>query len=345
MEKERSKKMRKKEEKIDFVITWGSNDDPEWRKQYEYYSAKAGRNVDNSVHRYRRWDMLHFLFRGIDRYASWVNKIYFITNAIPPKWMNTEHPKLVVLNDSDIVPQQYLPTFNCFPIEFNFHRIDGLCDHFVYFCDDMFILDEIRPTHFFKNGLPCDKGIMSAKSHSMPIVYDNTCFMANALLNLHFEKNKVIRKFFFKWYPPLHPGIVKHNLRYLGLSKFPGFECNHLPQIYLKKTYYDLWKHCESELSRTCASKFRSYGDICPTIIRYWQLASGNFTPSDIYKYGAFFHISDENISESIDYIIHQRKKIVCLNDDVEITHFEDNKQRLHKAFEMLFPEKSSFEL
>ena len=24
--------------KIDFVITWGSNDDPEWRKQREYYS-------------------------------------------------------------------------------------------------------------------------------------------------------------------------------------------------------------------------------------------------------------------------------------------------------------------
>ena len=34
------------DKKIDFVITWGSNDDPEWRIQYEYYSAKAGRTVD-----------------------------------------------------------------------------------------------------------------------------------------------------------------------------------------------------------------------------------------------------------------------------------------------------------
>ena len=44
--------------KIDFVITWGGNDDPEWRKQREYYSAKAGRTIDNSIYRYRGWDLL-----------------------------------------------------------------------------------------------------------------------------------------------------------------------------------------------------------------------------------------------------------------------------------------------
>ena len=154
--------------KIDFVITWGSNDDPEWRKQYEYYSAKAGRTIDSSVYQYRSWDTLHFLFRGIEKFAPWVNKVYFITNANPPKWMNTQHPKLVVLNDKDIVPPQYMPTFSCFPIEFNFHRIEGLSDRFVYFCDDMFIIDTVLPTHFFRNGLPCDMGIMSALSHNKP---------------------------------------------------------------------------------------------------------------------------------------------------------------------------------
>lgn len=333
------------DEKIDFVITWGSNDDPEWRKQYEYYSVQAGRTVDNSVYRYRSWDMLHFLFRGIEKFAPWVNKVYFITNAHPPKWMNTQHPKLVVLNDKDVVPSQYMPTFSCFPIEFNFHRIEGLSDKFVYFCDDMFLLDSVSPTHFFKKGLPCDMGIMSAVSHYKPAIYDNCCFMAKALVNINFEKKEAVRKHFFKWYPLQHPRVVKNNLRYILLRKFPGFAMNHLPQIYLKKTFDEIWKYCEKDLSRTCASKFRSYGDVSPTLIRYWQLASGNFTPCNVYKYGRVFYLCDENISESVDCIRNQRKKIVCLNDGEHVVHFEDYKKRLLEAFEQILPDKCGFEL
>ena len=331
--------------KIDFVITWGSSDDPEWRKQREYYSAKAGRTIDNSIYRYRGWNLLHYLFRGIEKYASWVNKIYFITNANPPKWMNTNHPKLVVLNDKDVVPPQYMPTFNCYPIEFNFHRIEGLSDKFVYFCDDMFIIDEVYPSHFFRKGLPCDLGVMSAVSHLLPNVYDNTCFMAKALLNQHFDKKKAVRKNLFKWYPPAHPRVALANMRSIRLPKFPGFTLNHLPQIYLKKTYEEIWKHCEEELSRTCASKFRSYGDICPTFIRYWQLASGYFTPCNVYKYGRTFFLCDEIIDETVDCICHQKKRIICLNDGDHVTHFEENKEKLHKAFEIILPDKSSYEL
>ena len=334
-----------KDVKIDFVITWGSNDDSEWRKQYEYYSAEAGRTIDNSIYRYRNWDMLHYLFRGIEKYAPWVNKVFFITNANPPKWMNTHHPKLVILNDKDIVPSQYMPTFSCYPIEFNFHRIEGLSDKFVYFCDDMFILDEVHPTHFFKKGLPCDIGIMSAINNWTPTIYSNTCFMAKALVNSHFDKKKAVRNHFFKWYSPMHPRLILTNLRYIRLPRFPGFAFNHLPQIYLKKTYDEIWKYCGDELSRTCASKFRSYGDVCPTLIRYWQLASGNFTPCNIYKYGKVFYLNDKNISESVDCIYHQKKKLVCLNDGEHVAHFENYKERLQKAFEKIFPEKSGFEL
>lgn len=332
------------EEKIDFVITWLDDSDPEWRKEFEFYSAKAGRIVDLSKSRFRSWDNLHFLFRGIEKYAKWVNKIYFVSNANPPKWMNTKHPKLVVLNDRDIVPSQYLPIFSCFPVEFNFHRIEGLSEKFVYFCDDMFLLDEVLPTDFFRNGLPCDLPMMTAISHPYPTVYDNCCFMAKALINSHFEKKKVIRDNFFKWYCLKYPKTLT-NLKYIRTPFFPGFDLNHLPQIYLKKTYEEIWKYCRTELERTCASKFRSFGNISPTLIRYWQLASGNFTPCNIYKYGGVFHLSEDNISDSIDCICHQRKKIVCLNDCENVSDFENFKERIIKAFEMTLPNKCSFEL
>jgi hypothetical protein len=209
----------------------------------------------------------------------------------------------------------------------------------------MFLLDSVSPTHFFKKGLPCDIGIMSAVCHYKPNVYDNCCFMAKALVNLNFDKKKVIKENFFKWYPPTIPRVVRANLRYLSLSRFPGIAMNHLPQIYLKKTFEEIWKYCENDLSRTCASKFRSYGDVSPTLIRYWQLVSGNFTPCDVFKYGSVFYLCDRNISESVDCICHQSKKIVCLNDGEHVTHFEDYKKRLLDAFEQILPDKCGFEL
>ena len=333
------------DEKIDFVITWGRNTDPEWRKQYEYYAAQYGRSVDKSVYRYRSWDTLHFLFRGIEKYAPWVNKVFFITNANPPQWMNTEHPKLVFLNDKDVVPSQYMPTFSCYPIEFNFHRIKGLSDKFVYFCDDMFLLDDVLPKHFFRKGLPCDICDLSASSNTQPNVYDNSCFMAKALINKHFSKIAAARKGPLKMYPPSLPMVALKNLRFFMLPTFPGFHMNHLPQIYLKKTFDEIWKYCEEDLSRTCASKFRSYGDISPTLIRYWQLASGNFTSCNVYKYGQVFYLSDQNISACVDCISHRKKRIICINDGDHVTHFEENKKRILEALETILPDKSGFEL
>ena len=54
----------------------------------------------------------------------------------------------------------YLPTFNINSIELNLHRIKGLSEHFVFFNDDMFLIDSVRPEDFFKNGFPCDLSLI-----------------------------------------------------------------------------------------------------------------------------------------------------------------------------------------
>ncbi len=38
----------------------------------------------------------------------------------------------------------------------NLHRIQELSEHFVYFNDDMFLIDKVEKTDFFRNGKPCD---------------------------------------------------------------------------------------------------------------------------------------------------------------------------------------------
>ena len=138
------------EEKIDFVITWVDDSDPKWRKEFEYYSAQDRRTINTDACRYRDWDTLRYWFRGVEKFAPWVNKIYFVTYGHLPKWLNTDNSKLVIVKHEEFIPAEYLPTFNSFAIEFFFHKIEGLSEKFVYFNDDMFLIDSVSPERFFK---------------------------------------------------------------------------------------------------------------------------------------------------------------------------------------------------
>ena len=92
-------------------------------------------------------------------------------------------------------------------------------------------------------------------------------------------------------------------------------------------------------------NKFRSFGDTAPWLLKFWQLVSGDFMPYNVNKDGKFFSIEDEQMSQIIDYIIHQRGKMVCLNDSDDIHHFEKDKKQLLEAFNILMPKKCRFEL
>ena len=140
--------------KIDFVVTWVDGNDPEWRKQKNEYSPKKTEEADAC--RYRDMDIFNYWFRAVETYAPWVNKVYLVTWGHLPTWLNTNHPKLVVVKHEDYIPEEYRPTFSSRPIELNFHRIQGLSEHFVTFNDDTIINAPITPEFFFKKGLPCD---------------------------------------------------------------------------------------------------------------------------------------------------------------------------------------------
>lgn len=137
-------------EAIDCVILWVDGSDPEWIAQKNKYAGIKIENVDNKEDRYRDWDTLKYLFRGIEKYASWFRKVFLVTCGQIPEWIDTSYPKLEIVFHEEFIPEQYLPTFNSHTIELNLHRIKELSNEFVYFNDDMFILRKTRPTDFFK---------------------------------------------------------------------------------------------------------------------------------------------------------------------------------------------------
>ena len=328
--------------KIDFVIAWVDGNDKEWQKEKNKYNPNPS-IVDCRENRYRDWENLKYLFRGIEKYASWVNKVFFITCGHLPNWLNTNNNKLVIVNHKDYIPEQYLPTFSANPIELNLHRIKDLSENFVYFNDDMFILKNVLPEDFFCNNKPCDSAILS------PIIsYDKDGFAKlvqnnMAIINTYFIKNECIKKNFTKWINFKYGKELLRSFCMMPWKHFTGFMDIHIPTSLKKETYKVLWDKEFDILNNTSMSKFRNNNiDVNQWLIRYWQLCSGDFVPRSI-KFCAKFQYTENN-EKLYNSIIHQKYKVICLNDIVGKYDFEKEKIRTIEAFEKILPEKCSFE-
>ena len=186
---------------IDFVITWVDGNDPAWKTQKMHYLSELSDRdtiAKQGDYRFRDWELLHYWFRAVEKYAPWVRKIHFVTCGQIPEWMNVEHPKLHLVQHSDYIPMEYLPTFNSHTIEVNFHRIEGLAEQFVYFNDDTFLTREVTPEDFFINGLPKDVFALDSifcKTES------SGCYICNdmEIINDYFIKAEQFKKHWKKW--------------------------------------------------------------------------------------------------------------------------------------------------
>ena len=98
-------------EKIDFIVLWVDGADPEWQKERAAFCPDAVNN-GSDVNRFRDWDLMRYWFRGVEHFAPWVNRVFFVTNGQVPQWLNTAHPKLRLVKHEDYIPSQFLPTFN-----------------------------------------------------------------------------------------------------------------------------------------------------------------------------------------------------------------------------------------
>lgn len=328
---------------MDFVLIWVDGNETNWRNEYNKYALHA--KGDKREDRFRDWDNLQYWFRGIDKFAPWVDKIHFVTWGHYPKWLNLDAPKLNFVKHSDYIPSEYLPTFNSHTIELNLHRIEGLSEQFVYFNDDTFIVDKVSPELFFKEGLPCDMAkleILQPDSEFNKIVFNNML-----CINNHFNKWEVIKRNWTKWYNLKYGKHLLKSLMYLyPLSTFCGFEQYHLPQPFCKSTFYEVWDACFEELDRTCHSRFRNCDvDINQYVMRYWHLVEGDFSPSNIRKNGEGIGVSDALLEKAVELVQHHEKPLLCLNDVREIKNFDRVKKAILEAFDTILPDKSIFEI
>lgn len=323
---------------IDLVIAWVDGSDPAWQAEK---AAVTGAADDGGAVRYRDWDNLHYLFRGIDKFLPWIRKVHFITWGHLPPWLNTDAPRLHIVRHEDYLPEAYRPTFNSNAIELNLHRIEGLAEHFIYANDDMFFLRPLSPDFFFQNGLPVDSCVEEAHQFFSGAI-DHIIGNNLAAINRHFPKKATVKGLRRQWYSPrLGKGLLK-NLYMSPFACFVGFHNPHVPFAYLKSTFEAVWAAEETALDATCRHRLRSIEDVNHWLCRYWQFVTGRFVPTGTDR-GQFFSIGRDNPAIAAA-ITGQQVPMICLNDDDPHLHFEQEKQTLQQLFEQLLPERSAFE-
>lgn len=333
---------------IDFIVLWLDSNDPKWRESYAKYKETTKGHIEWA--RFRNTDIFNYWFRAVEQYAPWVNKVYLVTNGKFPDWINRNNPKLVLVNHSDYIPMEYLPTFNAFTIELFMHKIKGLSEHFVFFNDDMILNAPVKPNYYFREGLPCDRN--KETYLNVPIYtkedkfgIDITMLTNIGILNGSFNRWNTVKQSPKRWFGA-HLGLKGLIVSCLLAKqrRFIGFSNYHLEQAYLKSTLMDVWEK-NTDFMYTSCPQFRE--DICANqyLFRYWQFATNRFYP--MKRNGQYFVVKKDNINAIERTILEGTSNSICLNDTplCSESDYEYINRELQRIFETKFPQKSSFEI
>ncbi|WP_417884130.1 stealth family protein [Vibrio rumoiensis] len=144
--------------KIDIVYTWVNGNDRLWNDKKNSYLKNSNvykNSLDEQAGSQRFTDNneLKYSLRSIELFAPWVNHIYIVTDNQIPEWLN-EQENVTIIDHKEIIPEEYLPTFNSSVIEAHLHNITTLQEMFIYFNDDMFLGKKTVKHDFFKHGKP-----------------------------------------------------------------------------------------------------------------------------------------------------------------------------------------------
>lgn len=292
---------------MDVVITYVNGNDPVWKQDYEKYT-----NVPVMQKRFRDWGTLKYLLRGIENRMPFVRNVYLVVShpSQVPEWVDRKNLKIVL--HRDIIPEEFLPTFNCNPIEMHLHRISGLDEEYLYFNDDMFPVGDCKPEDFFRNGRPV-------------IGYYRHFIAGNMYKKICRNSDRLARKA-------------------LGLKpSFFFMRPQHICSPMLKSQCEELYSMVEEQVRRTSASRTRTENDLN----QYLFLDYMNYKGMVIREKISNKHFSVSVASpESLEAFLRKPdRNLVCINDvHLSESRYEALHDAILNAFESVFPIKSKYE-
>ena len=292
---------------MDIVITYVNGLDPVWQSDYEKYT-----NQPIVEKRFRDWGTLRFLFRGIAENMSFIRKVHLIVSheSQVPEWVNRDEVNVVL--HKDIIPAEYLPTFNCNPIEMHLHRIEGLDEEYLYFNDDIFPMKPCSATDFFEGGR-CFLGM----SHHL-LVFD----MFKRICR---NSDRLARKALG----------LKSSLLFLR----PQHVCTPM----FKSVCEEVYGKVGAEIAKTSSARTRNGENLNQYLFLDYMYLKGLLINKRLSK--KHFSVGIVSGEKLRDFITNPSHQLVCVNDvQLSEERYTELREALLDAFEERFPLKSKYE-
>lgn len=311
---------------IDLVYLWVDGEDPSWLAKKTYWQKKYGiyNEYVAGPSRYRDRNELKYSLRSTEKYLPWVRTIFIVTDHQIPKWLNVNHPKIRIIDHTDIFPKDALPVFNSSAIETRVPFIPGLAEHFLYTNDDVFVNKPLTWDFFFtKEGLP--------------IHYDDVRITKELEQLLNFPGNEIPKANY-----QFSMDILK-NVYKIDFEKAPTYSGTHTITAYRKSDFLDNLRILGDHITRTTYSKFRDAKDITRGIFVIPDNLKGKNVIKSALNIPGKCGVAGKLIMKNMTALETENPCMFCLNDAPSLTNAD---LEAHSAYlQKRFPNKSSFEL
>ena len=306
---------------IDLVYLWVNGNDPKWQAKRDACIGRPTERQENCKGRYADSGELKYSLRSIEMYAPWIRKIFIVTDDQKPEWLNTENPKIQVVDHKEIMPAESLPCFNSTLIEHYLDKIPGLSEHFLFSNDDMYINQPVTPATFFA-------------ADGLPILYMNRKpFRKLALWFRDNVKGKPL-----SMYLKIIRNAAELVEKYYGT--YYGCKPHHNIDSYLKSTITFTNKKFEKEFSPMIPHHVRAADDVQRSVYSYVALAENKGHLRYVsHKHSFRLHIDNHKLYEKFE---RYNPVFFCMNDS-EFANDADRKAAID-FLESKFPKKSEFE-
>ena len=311
---------------LDIVITW-VEDNEEFNKEKTVWLEKQNYKViiNDNEKRYTHDQELKYCLRSIEMYFPYFRYIHLVVkDGQFPKYLNRNHPKLKVVNHSNIIPSKYLPTFNSMAIEAYLHHIPGLTKNYIYMNDDFMFLKHTTPSYFLKNDIPInlysEKQIDYDKDdHSIDVDsydYRSGFIFNNLILNDITKKEK---RYEYSHVPKIYNKIYDYGIE------------NRLKNYYVNDNNINIY-------DKTGMSKFRRTDNLFlvsllkPYLYVNWY--------KGIHKKTELTVLTLDDFNKLLDKPVNLNKNFLCIQ---EVGHY--NIKKYLDFMNKIYPTKSTFEI
>lgn len=251
---------------IDAVITWVNSSDEVWQQKInKYLQQKIDWDNKKASTRYNSLNEIEITITSIIKNATFIKNIYLVTDNQKPlrfnqlvSLANKFGVNLILINHNIIFKgfEEYLPTFNSQTIETLLYRIPNLSECFLYFNDDMFLVNKTKITDFFIDGKPVLRGKW-----------------------VKYNEDVLLKKTF---YTKKKKNKISHRKAKETGSKLIGFKKNytfyHTPYPLRKSTFDNYFKQNKDVLISNIKHRFRHIDQFVPqSLINHIEIKNGTW--------------------------------------------------------------------